>query len=197
MGCLVYNSICKINHTRHLQKGRNFIMRNLTREEIINAIVDVKGGRIARITYKTEVPVKAEFKKQGYKITKLVETSSRIGVNYGHLPSVIARNESDNTPNTRANNYEWIIKDRICHNHKTDKDYVALVSFNKGHHTKVKYIIEGTFVGSIDMGDEIENAYKHIVLDSYFKRHSTPSEFKRIAFDNIIRINDLGTKLFF
>ena len=173
-------------------------MKGLTREEIINAVKAVRGGTITRVTYKTEVPIKAEFKKQGYKLTKIVETSARIGVNYGHLPSVITRNtESNGEVIPKTNNYEWVIKDRICHNHKTDKDYVALVSFNKGHNTKVKYIIDGTFVGAIDMGNEIDKVYRHIVLDSYFKKPATPTEFRRIAFDNIIRINNVGTKLVF
>ena len=170
----------------------------LTREEIIEAVKAVRGGTITRVTYKTEVPIKAEYKRQGYKLVKIVETTARIGVNYGHLPSVIARNEESNNESTqRTNNFEWIVKDRICHNIKTDKDYVALVSFNKGHHTKVKYILDGTFVGAIDMGDEIDRLYRHIVLDSYFKKSTNPSEFRRVAFDNIIRINNVGTKLFF
>lgn len=170
----------------------------LTREEIIEAVKAVRGGTITRVTYKTEVPIKAEYKRQGYKLVKIVETTARIGVNYGHLPTVMSRNEeSNNESNQRTNNFEWIVKDRICHNTKTDKDYVALVSFNKGHHTKVKYILDGTFVGAIDMGDEIDRLYRHIVLDSYFKKPVNPSEFRRVAFDNIIRINNVGTKLFF
>jgi hypothetical protein len=179
-------------------KGKELKMKMLTKEEIINAVKAVRGGAITRVTYRTDVPIKAEFKRQGYKLTKIVETSARIGVNYGHLPSVIARNEASNGETTqRTNNYEWIVKDRICHNTKTDKDYVALVSFNKGHHTKVKYILDGTFVGAIDMGNEIDKVYRHIVLDSYFKKPATPTEFRRIAFDNIIRINNVGTKLVF
>ena len=173
-------------------------MKELTRYEIITAVSEVRGGTITRVTYKTDVPVKAEYKKQGYKIVKIVETTARIGVNYGHLPSVIARNAETPTETThKANNYEWVVKDRICHNTKTGKDYVALISFNGGHNTKVKYVIEGTFVGAIDMGSEIDKVYRHIVLDSYFKKPTTPTEFRRVAFENIIRINNVGTKLVF
>lgn len=170
----------------------------LNREQIIETVKNIHGGAITRVTYRTEVPIKAEFKKQGYKIHKFVETSSRVGVNYGHLPSVMARNEEATGETVqRTNNYEWVVKDRICHNTKTGKDYLALITLNGGHHTKVKYVIEGTFVGSIDMGDEIDKAYRHIVLDSYFKKPSTPTEFRRVAFENIIKINDVGTKLYF
>lgn len=176
---------------------KNFVMND---EQIINAVKAVRGGTVTRVTYKTDVPVKAEFKKQGYKITKIVETTARIGVNYGHLASVKARNEeSPYTPDTaRANNYEWVVKDRIRFNTKTGKHYVVLMNFNKGHNTKVKYLIEGTFVGTIDMGDSIDSAYKHIVLDSYFKKPASGhGEMRNVAFENIIRINNVGTKLVF
>ena len=173
-------------------------MKNLTRDEIISAVKSVRGGTITRVTYRTDVPIKAEFKKKGYKIIKIVETSARIGVNYGHISSVVNRDKMNNVESTsKTNNFEWIVKDRICHNTNTNKDYVALISFNKGHNTRVKYIIEGTFVGAIDMGSEIDKAYRHIVLDSYFKKPSTPIEFRRVSFDNIIRINNVGTKLAF
>lgn len=171
----------------------------LSREQIIEAVQGVRGGTITRVTYKTELPVKAEFKKKGYRVFKIVETSARIGVNYGQIASVRARAEEliDKTVPKKADNYEWVIKDRIRHNTKTDKDYVVLISFNKGHNTKVKYIIEGTFVGTVDMGDTLEQPYKHIVLDSYFSKKSTSTEFRNVSFENIIRINKIGTKVVF
>jgi hypothetical protein len=171
----------------------------LTREQIIEAVKAVRGGTITRVVYKTEVPIKAEYKKKGYKLTKIVETSARIGVNYGHIASVKAKNEEHPyTPSARTNNYEWVIKDRIRHNTNTGKDYVVLISFNKGHNTRVKYVLEGTMVGTIDMGSEIDSHYRHIVLDSYFKPKSTPpTEIRNVAFENIIKINNVGTELIF
>ena len=176
---------------------KNFM---LSREEIIEAVKAVRGGTVTRVTYKTDVPVKAAFKKQGYRITKIVETTVRIGVNYGQIASVKAKNaETPYTPDhNKTNNYEWVVKDRIRHNTNTGKDYVVLVNFNKGHNTKVKYVIEGTFVGTIDMGNSIEDAYKHIVLDSYFNKPSGGyGEMRNVAFENIIRINNVGAKLVF
>ena len=172
----------------------------LTKEQIITAINNIRGGTVARVTYKTEVPIKAAFKKMGYRIIKGVETTARIGVNYGNIASVKSRNEEtpyDHT-SSRTNNYEWVVKDRIRHNAKTGKDYVVLVGFNKGHHTKVKYLIEGTFVGTIECDDAIDDAYKHLVLESYLSPKTThPTEIKNVAFENIIRINDMGHKVTF
>ena len=172
-------------------------MKRLTNEEIMTAISSVRGGSIARIAYMTQVPLKAEFKKQGYELTKVVETSVRCGVNYNKIASVIARKSAaDYVPSTRKNNYEWVIRNRVKHNTNTDKDYIVVASLPTGHHTKVKYILDGTFVGTIDMGDSIDSHYKELVIDSYFKE-SPPSEIKTIAFDNILMINQAGDKIIF
>ena len=174
-------------------------MKILNREQIIEATNSVKNGTIARVTYKTEVPLKAEFKKQGYRLIKITETTARFGVNYGHIASVIVRNTERSPEETtqRTNNYEWVIHNKVQYNTKTNKEYLVLASFNKGHNTKSKYILEGTFVGTIDMGDSIDGHYAHLVIDSYFKSNKPASEIKKIGFDNLIRINQVGQKISF
>lgn len=174
-------------------------MTTLNREQIIEATNKVRNGTIARVTYRTEVPLKAEFKKQGYRLIKITETSARFGVNYGRIASVIARNAERTLEEAvqRTNNYEWVIKNKVKYNTKTDKEYLVVANFNGGHHTKSKYILEGTFVGTIDMGDTIDSHYTHLVIDSYYKKSDYCGEIKTIAFDNILRINDVGQKIYF
>lgn len=173
-------------------------MKTLTSKEIMSAINSVRGGAIARIAYMTQVPLKAEFRKQGYELTKVVETSVRCGVDYNRIASVIARKSaSDYAPSTRKNNYEWIIKNRVKHNTNTEKDYIVVATLPTGHHTRVKYILGGTSVGSIDMGDSIDVHFKDFVIDSYFRKSVEVSEIKTIAFDNILMINKLGAKITF
>lgn len=173
-------------------------MKTLTKEEILSAARGVRGGTIARIAYKTEVPLKAEFKKQGYKIIKVVETSVRFGVNYSHIASVIARKSSpEYVARPHTNNYEWVISNRVKHHTQKDKDYIVVANLPKGHHTKTKYLLEGSFVGTLDMGDSIDGPYKDIVIDSYFKPNSFSEEIKTICFDNMLMINKLGTKICF
>ena len=173
-------------------------MKTLTREQIISTTKAIRGGTIVRLTYRTDVPIKAEFKKQGYRIYKIVESSVRFGVNYGRIASVIARKSDENyQPIVRTNNSEGIIKDRIKHNNNTNKDYLVVATLPGGHNTKVKYIIEGTLVGTLDTGDTIDSHYSHMVLDSYFKRQIETHEIKNISFENIIAINSVGTKIHF
>ena len=174
-------------------------MTILNREQIIEATNSVRNGTIARVTYRTEVPLKAEFKKQGYRLIKITETTARFGVNYGKIASVIARNAERTLEEAvqRTNNYEWVIKNKVQYNTNTDKEYLVLANFNKGHNTKSKYILEGTFVGTIDMGNTIDSHYTHLVRDSYFNKSDSYGEIKKIGFDNLIRINNIGQKIYF
>lgn len=174
-------------------------MTPLSRDQIISATKDIKGGTIVRITYKTELPLKAEFKKQGYKITKIVEQSVRFGVNYHNISKVIERkaNTEPKEQTPRTNNCEWVIKDRIKYNKNTDKEYLVVANLPEHSNARVKYILEGSIVGTIDMGDEIVPNYKNIVRDSYFTPSMTGGEVKTISLNNIITINGIGEKINF
>lgn len=174
-------------------------MKVLSKEQIISTAKAIRGGTIARVTYKTELPIKAEFKKQGYKIIKIVESSVRFGVNYHNISSVIQRKaqRSEESMISRTNNYEWVVRNRIKHNTKTNKDYLVVASLPVGDNTKVKYILEGSVMGTLDMGSEIDSCYKNIVLDSYFTRSNEGREIRTISFENIIAINNIGHKISF
>ncbi len=171
----------------------------LSRETILDEVSKVKNGTIARIGYKTELPVKAEYKKRGVKIIKFVETSARLGVNYHHIASVIARKAEEQLEQAvqRANNYEWIIKDKVRHNTKTEKDYLYVASFNKGHNTKSVYILypENGEPKTLTAEELTNSIYKHYVIDSYWKPTGYSSEVRNISFENIIRINKIGLSL--
>lgn len=174
-------------------------MNILNREQIIKVAKEIKGGRIIRITYKTELPLKAEFKKQGYVLTKIIETSVRFGVNYHNISKVIERkaNMQPKDVSVKSNNYEWVIKDRVKYNKNTEKEYLVVANLPEHQNSRVKYILEGTMVGTIDMGSEIDGAYKQIIRDSYFTPSATGGEVKTISFSNIININNIGEKINF
>lgn len=173
-------------------------MKTLTKEQILSIAKNIRGGTITRIAYKTEVPLKAEFKKQGYKITKVVETSVRFGVNYNHIAAVIARKSAaDYVARPYTNKYEWVLFNRVKHHIEKNKDYIVVATLPKGHHTKVKYLLEGSIMGTLDMGDSIDGHYKGIVIDSYFKPSNYIDEVKTICFDNIFMLNKFGTKVYF
>lgn len=175
----------------------------MTREEIITVVGNVKNGTITRVTYQTFLPVKAAFKKQGYSIVKVVETSGRLGVNYNHISAVIARRELEaqqgKEPVERTNNYEWVIENKIKHNRATEKDYLVIANLPKGHHTKSKYIVttlEGqTTYSSLDFLQNPE--LRELVINSYWTPSQSGGEVRNIAFDNILAINRNGVKVTF
>lgn len=167
----------------------------MKREEIIRTVEAIKNGTINRVQYQSEMPLKAEFKKLGYKIIKITETSARFGVAYDNIKSVIDRKKADEEngieKKPRVNNYEWVIKNKVKHNNKTNKDYVVLAKLNNHSNSKVKYVVEGTMVGTLTMDGSLSDAYKKMVIESYFKNGG--AEVKTISFDNILKI---GNKCF-
>lgn len=171
-------------------------MKALEREVIINEAAKVKPGTITRIMYKTECPVKAEYKKQGYRMVKVVETSARLGVNYHKIASVIARKAAEGfkEPVARANNYEWVLKNKVRHNTATGKDYLYAAAFNKGHHTYSCYILVGPDNSDIKWFSPLdleESEYKDILIPSYWKS-GAPAEIRNISFENVYRIGSVG-----
>jgi len=171
-------------------------MKALEREVIINEAAKVRPGTITRIMYKTECPVKAEYKKQGYRMVKVVETSARLGVNYHNIASVIARKAEEGLKETvaRVNNYEWVLKNKVRHNTATGKDYLYAAAFNKGHHTYSCYILmtpDRSDVKWLSPLDLEESEYKDILIPSYWKKGDA-TEIRNISFENIYRIGSEG-----
>lgn len=171
-------------------------MTTLTREQIIDAAQKVKKGTYVRIGYRTELPVKAELKKQGCRVYKYTETTVRLGVNYGKISTVIARNAKENILKNKPNNYEWAVKDLIKHNTNTGKDYLFVaVTGKSGSNTKEMYNIqvEGGGIEVTCIPEIFREEFSDIIIPSYWtKKDASQSEVKNISFDNICRIGDSG-----
>lgn len=169
---------------------------NLSTDDIINAVSSIGNGRMARICYKSELPVKAEYTKKGIKIVKVTEATVRFGVDYEHISTVIEKKKSDDytIPAPRENNYRWTVENKVCHNDKTGKDYIRFASVNQGANRKVLYIVidsmsETTTVESLDDGT------KNMIQNSYWNKGNVP-EVQNISIENVLRINKIGKKLF-
>ena len=161
----------------------------MSHSEIINAVSAIKNGCMCRIKYKSDLPIKALYKKQGIAIVKITDVTARTGVAYEHLASVIARKSLPDyvTPLSRANNYEWIIPNKVAYNTKTLRYSIRIATVNKHNNRKVKYMLikENHVVEQIS---ELTDDIKAYVQDSYWNRSSAP-EIQNISFENIIAIN--------
>lgn len=163
----------------------------MKREDIIRKITEVKPGTFVRVSYRTEVPVKAADKKAGIKVWKEVSTTVRTGVEYSKIASVIAKKSMED-PNAEkrayTNPYEWTVRNRIKKHIESGKEYVVVASVNGGHNTKTTYFYEGPIIGKVDMGTSIDEKLASVVLPSYFNKKGTASEVRTISFENIISI---------
>jgi hypothetical protein len=175
-------------------------MNYLSSEVIISTISKVRPGSLVRIGYTTSVPVKAEYKKLGYKVTKVVLTTVRTGVKYDNLSAVIARRaelmaEVQGEPKKeRKNNFVPVIPNKVYHNTNTGKDYLYVASFNKGHNTFVQYIVEDPFTGkTVVMTKEefLESEYKTLPIDSYYKRADGQHDVFNISFEGVYKIGNI------
>lgn len=179
-------------------------MAFLSRESIIEALTEIKNGRLARICYETEIPVKAYYHKAGIRVFKTVEKTVRIGVFYGNIASVKARaleNPHDGATPKKESPYEWIINNRI-RKHKTNgKEYLQIAHLKDGSNKKEKF--------KVCFGDEIINVkdretfelynFDEYVYDSHWSYDATKTvpEVQYIALENVIRINDFGHRVDF
>ena len=171
-------------------------MTTLTREQIIDEVKPIKNGTYVRIGYRSELPVRAELKKQGYQAYKVVETTVRLGVNYGKIASVVARkSEKDGRKKISTSNYSWVIKNKVRYNKNTGKDYLYVANVNgKGANTKELYVLipkKGKYEITC-VKDIFEQEFKDVVIPSYWTKHNTCKEVQNIAFDNIYRVGNVG-----
>ena len=159
-------------------------------ESVISAVKSIHGGSMARITYFSEMPMKAANKKNGYVIYKVVSTTARFGVNYSNIGSVAAlRNSPDYVaPTKRENNNEWVLVNRVSHNSKTGKTSVRFVPMTKGSNKKVTYILKSAD-RTVVLGESIPETFKSMVLDSYWNNNSCPV-VQSVNINNIIALHN-------
>ena len=150
-------------------------------EMIKEKLNSLKNGTCASITYKSELPVKAEFKKQGIVIEKITSKVVRFGVDYDNIKSVIERRADENyKPIERENNYVEIVKDKLYHNNKTNNDYLRFSNFGS---QKVKFFFRFN-------GKDVVEIPREYVIPSYFNKNGSIPEVQNIKIDNVLEINN-------
>lgn len=156
--------------------------------EVITTINSIPAGRFFRIKYTSDCPVKAEHKKKGVKVTKVTETTVRTGVAYEKIASVIEYKSTHEPKLTspRANNWEWVTKNRIKYNTNTTKTYVVVAPIKNGGNTKYHYIITD------ENGERIVEAKdfdRNLLIDSYWSKSGSPDAIRTISVENVVAIN--------
>lgn len=168
-------------------------MNYLSYNDIISEAVKCVNGRIIRVGYTTEAPLIKAYTEGGYRVFKLVETSTRLGVNYSNIKAVIEKRQAQTASvKQRANNYTWVIENKVCYNSNTQKTYLRMTSLNGGHNTKVQYLVYDPELQLWDTLNRVEliAKYRHLFKDGYFEKSSGDHIVCNIPFEHIYRIGN-------
>lgn len=153
-------------------------------ESITNALKNVKPGTFTRLVYKSEMPVKAEFKKMGYKVVKITSTTTRFGIHYGNIKEV--KENASNDKYFKVNEaLKWIVKDIIQYNSNTEKYYLCTYPTIKGRNSSTKYDI---YLNGERVMEGIDIIDRNMIINSYWSGKSSKTNMMKINVDNIIKI---------
>lgn len=158
----------------------------MSNSTLISIIKSIPAGRFFRMSYQSELPVKAAYKKQGISVIKITDTTVRTGVRYDHIASV-KEYKANHEPSgiVRTNNYVWIEPNRLKHNTATGKDYVVIAPM-KNSCPKSKYIVKDINGERVVTIDELD---KSLIQDSYWKpSNGMPAAVRTISLENIIEV---------
>ncbi len=151
---------------------------------IKNLLDNIKPGVFTRLTYTSELPLKAEFKKQGYRVVKTNSITTRFGIHYGNIKEVKERDsEPSNAPSEKVSNFSWVIKDNLQYNSKTEKYYLCTYPTKRGRNSSAKYSVylpDGTH------HDGLSDFNHDWVINSYWGKGVT--NMMKINIDNIVKI---------
>lgn len=153
-------------------------------DNVKTIMVSKRNGTFFKINYRTEVPVKAEFKKTGINLVKFTEKIVRTGINYNNIQAVINKKSSPDyvEPSPKQNNKEWLVSNKLFYNTKTE-GYYARFGICNGSKSKTKYVAYDA------NGNEIEFD-KNYARDSYWDKPNKeiPQVFD-LKIDNILSIS--------
>lgn len=164
----------------------------MTYEMIVEALNTIHPGSFVRIGYHTELPLKAVFSKEGYRIIRTSESTVRTGVNYSNIQSVQEERANRSDPaRPRASSIVPVIKNKVYRNENTDQMYLRVYPTIKGTNKVSNYLVICPD-GSVKLLQSLDPDTKSMVRDSYFNgAHFTPVHM--IKLDNIFRIGSFGT----
>ena len=178
-------------------------MAFLSRHSVMEALSNIKNGRLARICYEVEIPLKAKYRDAGIKVYKTVEKTVRIGVFYGNIASVKAKtmvNAYDTVPLKKESPFEWVVPNRIRKHKTNNKEYLQVAYLKNGSHKKEKFTVY-FYDQEVEVPDkqtfEEYNFHEYVLPSRWDYNDKEPTEVQFISLNNIIRINDFGYKVKF
>lgn len=168
-------------------------MKFLSTNDIIREATNCRNGSYIRVGYSKELKMLKGWAEKGIRVYKLTETTVRIGVAYGNIAAVKARKaaEADKPKVERANNWEWIIPNKVKSNSNTGKTYLQVATVKGGHNTHNQFLVydphQGWFV--LEKPEwELSEYYMMTDVKSREPHKGDAPDIYTITFDNIYKL---------
>lgn len=154
----------------------------MTKERALEVLNEVKNGTIGTIVYESDVPVTKEAKESGIEVKSITKKFVRFGASYKNLIKDIQKAE---VSKPRANNYEWLIPNKVSYNSNTQKEYMRISNINKKIISREYVVTSGDTVNVFERLDDIKEFLKPL-SSSYSK-----PIVQNVKLDNIVSINGM------
>ena len=170
-------------------------MKYLTHDQIMEAAQNVINGRIVRIGYTSELPLKKDWVEKGYRIYKVTETSVRLGVKYDNITEVMQKRSQMPAGETRqrTNNYTWVIPNKVQFNSNTNRTYLRCTTMKQGNNSRTKFLVHNPHDGWHLLTREqlMSNTYSDMVKESYFNKTSEVPVVFTVPFEHIYKLGQV------
>ena len=168
-------------------------MKYLTYSDIIREVSNRRNGSYVRVGYSKELKMLKAWQEKGIRAYKLTETTVRLGVAYNKIAAVIARKaaEAGKPKVERANNWSWIIDNKIKFNSNTGKTYLQVATVKGGHNTHSQFLVYDPNIGwNLFEKEEWEISEYYMMTDvkSREPRKGDVPEIYTITVDNIYKL---------
>ena len=168
-------------------------MKYLTYNQIMAAAANCRNGSYIRVGYSKELKMLKDWQEKGIRAYKLTETTVRLGVAYNKIASVIARKaaEAGKPKVERANNWSWIVPNKVKYNSNTGNTYLQVATVNGGHNTHSQFLVYDPHIGWVLFEkEEWETSEYYMMTDvkSREPRKGAAPEIYTITFDNIYKL---------
>ena len=150
-----------------------------------NKIKKLRNGTFFHIRYMSQMKVAAEYAHNGIQIIKVVDTTSRTGVNYGKIKGVVSKYPDEYTPK-KPTAWSWIIPHKLKYNDNTKKEYLCLYPIHKLPH-RVKYLLINKDL-AVTTYNNIEDI-SHYLQPSQLTRSKSGGKTINIELSNILQID--------
>lgn len=157
----------------------------MTKNQVVEAVKNIKKGTFVKIVYRTDLPLTAAAKKRGVTASKITEKIVRLGVNYSNIQSVINAEATRTEPKREVTSWcHWEIPNVLAQHNTKEDYYLSFATVNGGSHTKTIYMLNSIPVNKSEVIDA------EVVLSSYFKSNGDVPVVQKVNVNNIIQIGN-------